>query len=96
MIAASPARDGLDVPDGIVLEYQHGGLLRNGQAGNEAVLKMCGDEGRGWFMRERSGSPSRTRTYDQPVNSRLLYQLSYRGMCDGNPVAEPAGRSLAL
>ena len=27
------------------------------------------------------GSPGRTRTYDPPVNSRLLYQLSYRGMC---------------
>ena len=25
-------------------------------------------------------SPGRTRTYDKPVNSRLLYQLSYRGM----------------
>src|SRR5215467_5315309 len=27
----------------------------------------------------RCGSPGRTRTCDQPVNSRLLYQLSYRG-----------------
>ena len=27
-----------------------------------------------------NGSPSRTRTYDKPVNSRLLYQLSYRGI----------------
>lgn len=26
-----------------------------------------------------SGSAGRIRTYDQPVNSRLLYQLSYRG-----------------
>jgi hypothetical protein len=25
-------------------------------------------------------SPGRTRTYDKAVNSRLLYQLSYRGM----------------
>ncbi|CAN0579464.1 unnamed protein product, partial [Ectocarpus sp. 12 AP-2014] len=25
------------------------------------------------------GSPSRTRTYDPAINSRLLYQLSYRG-----------------
>jgi hypothetical protein len=25
-------------------------------------------------------SPGRTRTYDKPVNSRLLYQLSYRGV----------------
>ncbi len=28
----------------------------------------------------RVGSPGRTRTCDQPVNSRLLYQLSYRGI----------------
>ena len=27
----------------------------------------------------RNGSPGRTRTYDPAVNSRLLYQLSYRG-----------------
>ena len=26
-----------------------------------------------------SGSASRTRTYDRAINSRLLYQLSYRG-----------------
>ena len=30
-------------------------------------------------LRRRSGSPGRTRTYDKSVNSRLLYQLSYRG-----------------
>ena len=28
---------------------------------------------------EEIGSPSRTRTYDKAINSRLLYQLSYRG-----------------
>jgi hypothetical protein len=28
-------------------------------------------------------SRGRTRTYDKPVNSRLLYQLSYAGMTDG-------------
>jgi hypothetical protein len=27
----------------------------------------------------RTGSPSKTRTCDKTVNSRLLYQLSYRG-----------------
>ena len=27
-----------------------------------------------------SGSPGRTRTSDPAVNSRLLYQLSYRGL----------------
>ena len=26
-------------------------------------------------------SPSRTRTYDTSVNSRMLYQLSYKGIC---------------
>ena len=30
-------------------------------------------------VQKRSGSPSKTRTCDKPVNSRLLYQLSYRG-----------------
>ena len=29
----------------------------------------------------QNGSSSRTRTYDRSVNSRLLYRLSYRGMC---------------
>ena len=28
---------------------------------------------------EKSGSPSRTRTCDHSINSRMLYQLSYRG-----------------
>ena len=28
-----------------------------------------------------SGSPSRTRTCDHSINSRMLYQLSYRGPC---------------
>jgi hypothetical protein len=30
--------------------------------------------------RVKFGSPGRIRTCDQPVNSQLLYQLSYRGM----------------
>ena len=30
-------------------------------------------------VRKISGSPSRTRTCDKAINSRLLYQLSYRG-----------------
>ena len=30
-----------------------------------------------------AGSPGRTRTSDKAVNSRLLYQLSYRGMAAG-------------
>ncbi len=31
------------------------------------------------FRAEWFGSASRTRTYDRAINSRLLYQLSYRG-----------------
>ena len=31
----------------------------------------------------RSNSPSRTRTYDNSVNSRALYRLSYRGITKG-------------
>src|SRR5579862_8382761 len=31
----------------------------------------------------QDGSPGRTRTCDPPVNSRLLYQLSYRGSAQG-------------
>jgi hypothetical protein len=33
----------------------------------------------GEVRRFQSSSPGRTRTYDKAVNSRLLYQLSYRG-----------------
>ena len=32
------------------------------------------------FPRKETSSPDRTRTYDKAVNSRLLYQLSYRGI----------------
>ena len=31
------------------------------------------------YLRKVDGSPSRTRTYDLAINSRALYQLSYRG-----------------
>jgi hypothetical protein len=34
-------------------------------------------------IRKISGSPSRTRTCDKAINSRLLYQLSYRGSRGG-------------
>lgn len=37
-----------------------------------------------------SGSGGRTRTYDQAVNSRPLYQLSYAGTQAGS-IAEPCG-----
>jgi hypothetical protein len=32
------------------------------------------------FRKPNLSSPARTRTSDKAVNSRLLYQLSYRGM----------------
>lgn len=34
-------------------------------------------------MMGADGSPSRTRTCDKAINSRLLYQLSYRGSRGG-------------
>src|SRR5690606_8674898 len=36
---------------------------------------------------EKNGSASRTRTYDPAINSRLLYQLSYRGTLSCAPSA---------
>ena len=41
-------------------------------------------------MREVLSSPGRTRTYDPAVNSRLLYQLSYRGVANAEL---PEGKS---
>ena len=41
-----------------------------------------------WHRLEPS-SPSRTRTYDRAVNSRLLYQLSYRGSMKAGPFHRP-------
>jgi hypothetical protein len=38
---------------------------------------------------EFSGSPGRTRTCDKAVNSRLLYQLSYRGSVVVSPSGPP-------
>lgn len=40
---------------------------------------------------EESGSPSRARTYDKAINSRLLYQLSYRGTLGGAPYTATFG-----
>src|SRR3954454_6049840 len=38
-----------------------------------------------------TGSPSRTRTCDKAINSRLLYQLSYRGSVKGVPISRGVG-----
>ena len=35
-----------------------------------------------------AGSASRTRTYDRAINSRLLYQLSYRGSAESGSIAD--------
>ena len=40
----------------------------------------------------KSGSASRTRTCDRAINSRLLYQLSYRGTAGDGGIARPAFR----
>ncbi len=69
------------------------------------VRRTAGDFGPTWSTatarsanpQEGGGSPSRTRTYDKPVNSRLLYQLSYRGTrapkgsAGRGPVKRPRG-----
>ena len=55
-------------------------------------------------LKESAGSASRTRTYDRAINSRLLYQLSYRGTAKpslANPLSlsnlesHPAEKKLA-
>lgn len=43
----------------------------------EAVNKINSFKNR--YLKQYNGSPSRTRTYDLAINSRVLYQLSYRG-----------------
>ena len=53
-------------------------------------LKACA-------LRLLSGSPSRTRTYDTAVNSRVLYRLSYGGILEYNnglPSRLQAGNSI--
>ena len=52
--------------------------------GSKPITCVVGESKRGTSQSEALlfiwiGSPGRTRTCDQPVNSRLLYQLSYRG-----------------
>ncbi len=47
-----------------------------------------------WGVKTHTGlesSPGRTRTCDKAVNSRLLYQLSYRGLGGATP---PKSRNL--
>lgn len=44
---------------------------------NEVLKRKRGRAAKPVLLQD--GSPSRTRTYDRAINSRLLYQLSYRG-----------------
>ena len=44
------------------------------------LLPDCGISRRGTELLERDGSAAWTRTKDHSINSRMLYQLSYRGM----------------
>src|SRR5947209_10099167 len=58
--------------------------------------RRTGRQFSGW---ERTGSGGRTRTYDQAVNSRPLYQLSYAGMrstrqAPGSPGYASIGKGL--
>ena len=46
----------------------------------EVKATDAGRQGQRRWRPSRSGSPGRTRTSDQSVNSRSLYRLSYRGM----------------
>ena len=48
-----------------------------------------------WASESWIGSPSRTRTYDRSVNSRLLYRLSYRGILERETRFELATPALA-
>ena len=47
------------------------------------------------YPHQNSGSLTRTRTWDAPVNSRLLYQLSYEGTHGGDPAVKWSQRRLA-
>ena len=51
-----------------------GSICRGGAGANGAKGLGCGS-----LTLFKIGSPGRTRTSDQAVNSRSLYQLSYRG-----------------
>ena len=44
------------------------------------LLPGCGISRRRKGLLERDGSAAWTRTKDHSINSRMLYQLSYRGM----------------
>ncbi len=49
------------------------------QSGETVAPGFNGENANSPVLVTLPSSPGRTRTYDKPVNSRLLYQLSYRG-----------------
>ncbi len=61
--------------------FAHSGKKQNAQA-HLAWASVVNWWVVGGFANQKS-SPGRTRTYDKAVNSRLLYQLSYRGISAG-------------
>ena len=61
----------------IATEFRYIPLDNKKPANLEGVRVNCTSL---YFLKRISGSPGGTRTPDKAVNSRLLYQLSYRGM----------------
>ena len=60
-------------------------MLCNNKRGRSPVRERLRDVNGGLFGSHNfryESSPTRTRTLDIAVNSRSLYQLSYRGMSD--------------
>ena len=53
--------------------------MANGAAPGNGGGSVVVNPGRFGSHNRQESSPSRTRTYNKPVNSRLLYRLSYRG-----------------
>ncbi len=57
-----------------------GSIPRGGTISRQGIYAQpCTVVGAGISDSGKNGSASRTRTYDRAINSRLLYQLSYRG-----------------
>ena len=91
---------GIEASSADEVQLEHGPLFPSG-SGSAAALALRGAAvAECWAKtsrqaREKTGSPSRARTCDNSINSRMLYQLSYRGSAgaaysrlssDGNPL----------
>jgi hypothetical protein len=71
-------------------EHPKGGAAHGGKRGQRWAPNANNHRKFRWLLASAyvctcSSSPGRTRTYDKPVNSRLLYQLSYRGSFFNRP-----------